>query len=69
MKSNWAKKVKVPPEHDFYAAAYRYGVEEGQVRQAKREPQHFSASGAYEAYCAGFDKAREEFEKAKGEGA
>ncbi len=69
MKNNWAKKVKVPQEFAFYTAAYRYGVEEGQVRQTKREPQFFSASGAYEAYCAGFQKAREESEKAKGEGA
>ena len=61
MKSSWG--VKVPPEHSFYAASYRFGAQEGEVRQTKREPQFFSTTEAYEAYCAGFNRAREESEK------
>ena len=63
MKNNWAKKIKVPLEHQEYAAAYRYGAQEFEIRQHPREAQYFSTSGAHAAYQAGWARAKEEAEK------
>ena len=57
--SNWGKRIKVPPEHLEYAAAYRSGYAEAEHRKLPRERRYFSADGAHDAYRAGFFKRRE----------
>ena len=61
--SNWGKRVRVPAEHSFFAAAYRLGHNDGLKCFQKLPATYFSVENrtpAHAAYLAGFDEGKRE---------
>ena len=53
------KKAKIPMQHEFYAAAYRFGWNEATIRKEPRGRDYFSTDGALKAYCDAFETRRQ----------